>query len=239
MYVINKVYVFDIDGTLTKSRNPIEPKFEEFFFNWMQDKSVVFITGSDKEKTIEQIGERIWKSADFAMQSCGNQVFKNGEEVYKIDWKPEEDLIDFLKDLLLESEYPVRTSNHIEERIGLLNFCVVGRDCTQDQREHYYEWDLPKGERLAFANQIMSAFPDLEASVGGQISIDIHPLGANKGQAKDFIINEYGERAEIHFFGDKMSKGGNDYDLAILLDKPHKKYSVRSWNDTYKFLKEI
>lgn len=238
--MINKqVYVFDIDGTLTASRNPIEPFFEEFFYEWMQDKSVIFITGSDKEKTIEQIGERIWNQADFAMQSCGNHIFQNGKEIYKIDWKPEQDLIQFLEDLLLESEYPIRTSNHIEERIGLLNFCVVGRDCTQKQREEYYHWDFPRGERLAFANQIMTGFPELEASVGGQISIDIHPVGANKGQAKDWILKEYGEKTVIHFFGDKMARGGNDYDLAVLLDKPHKKYSVRNWRDTHKFLKDI
>lgn len=233
------VYVFDIDGTLTKSRNRIEPKFEEFFYNWMQNKHVVFITGSDKEKTIEQIGERIWKDADVAMQSCGNHIFEAGMETYINPWEPDADLLMFLEDLLNESEYTVRTSNHIEERIGLLNFCVVGRDCTQDQREHYYDWDLARGERLKFADQIMEEFPDLEASVGGQISIDIHPVGANKGQAKEWILDKYGKDSIIHFFGDKMAKGGNDYDLARILDKPHRKYSVRNWNDTYKFLKEI
>jgi len=233
------VYVFDIDGTLTKSRNRIEPKFEEFFYNWMQNKHVVFITGSDKEKTIEQIGERVWKDADVAMQSCGNHIFEGGMETYINPWEADADLLLFLEDLLNESEYTVRTSNHIEERIGLLNFCVVGRDCTQDQREHYYDWDLARSERLKFASQIMEEFPDLEASVGGQISIDIHPAGANKSQAKEWILDKYGKGSIIHFFGDKMAKGGNDYDLAIILDKPHKKYSVRNWNDTYKFLKEI
>ena len=233
------VYVFDVDGTLTKSRNKIESKFEEFFYNWMQDKTVIFVTGSDKDKTIEQIGDRIWMSAYACMQSCGNQIFKKGVESYKIDWKPSKELIEFLENLLEESEYPIRTENHIESRTGLLNFCVVGRECTQDQREHYYNWDTPREERLDFANRTMEEFPELEASVGGQISIDIHPLGANKGQAKQWILDEFGEKTTIHFFGDKMAKGGNDYDLAKILDKPHKKYSVRNWNDTLRFLKDI
>jgi len=173
------------------------------------------------------------------MQSCGNHIFEAGMETYKIDWKPSKELVSFLEELLQETDYTVKTSNHIEERIGLLNFSVVGRDCTQDQREAYYKWDTNIGERLEFAEKIMDEFPELEASVGGEISIDIHPKGANKGQAKQWVLDKYGEKTIIHFFGDKMAKGGNDYDLARILDKPHKKYSVRNWNDTYKFLKEI
>ena len=50
-----KNYIFDIDGTLTPSRLPINKNFEIFFINWMKEKNVYLVTGSDKEKTIEQI----------------------------------------------------------------------------------------------------------------------------------------------------------------------------------------
>lgn len=236
---MKNVYVFDVDGTLTPSRLTIDPEFEEFFYNWMQDKNVIFVTGSDAPKTIEQIGERIWNSAYVCMQSCGNQIFKNGEEVYKIDWGPSFELIEYLNKLLSESKYPIRTSNFIEPRVGLLNFSIVGRDCTQDQREHYYKWDTKSGERLEFARKIMDKFEGIEASVGGQISIDIHPEGANKSQAKGWILNEFGKDVIIHFFGDKMDEGGNDYDLAKELTEPHQKYPVKDWKETYKLLQKI
>ena len=45
-------YIFDIDGTLTPSRLKIDPEFEQFFLEWMKDKKVYFVTGSDKDKTI-------------------------------------------------------------------------------------------------------------------------------------------------------------------------------------------
>jgi phosphomannomutase len=232
------VYVFDIDGTLTPSRLRIDSEFEQFFINWMEGKKIVFVTGSDKAKTIEQIGDNIWNSADACLQSCSNHIFEGGVETYKIDWKPSNELISFLEELLQETKYTIKTSNHIEERIGLLNFSIVGRDCTQEQREAYYEWDSKSGERLQFAQQIMDRFPGIEASVGGQISIDIHPLGANKSQAKAWILNNFGQESIIHFYGDKMSPGGNDYDLAKVLQQPHKTYSVTDWKDTMKHLKE-
>jgi len=232
------VYVFDIDGTLTPSRRRIDPEFEQFFIDWMQDKKVVFVTGSDKEKTIEQIGEKVWYAADACLQSCGNHVFEKGVETYKIDWEPSDELIKFLHYVLDHSRYEIRTSNHIEQRTGLLNFSIVGRDCTQEEREEYYEWDTMIGERLQIASDMMLIFKDIEASVGGQISIDIHPLGANKSQAKHWILDKFGEDAVIHFYGDKMSPGGNDYDLAKILNEPHKTYPVTDWKDTMKYLKE-
>ena len=59
-------YIFDIDGTLTPSRLPIDPEFEKFFLEWMKDKKVYFVTGSDKDKTIR------------------NSYIKKGEECAKL-----------------------------------------------------------------------------------------------------------------------------------------------------------
>ena len=50
-------YVFDVDGTLTPSRLVIDSEFEEFFINWIKDKNVYLLTGSDHENTIEQLDE--------------------------------------------------------------------------------------------------------------------------------------------------------------------------------------
>ena len=52
-------YIFDIDGTLTPSRLPIDPDFEIFFQKWLVNKNVYLVTGSDKEKTIEQTVSKV------------------------------------------------------------------------------------------------------------------------------------------------------------------------------------
>ena len=64
----------------------------------------------------------------------------------------------------------------------------------------------------------MQKFPNTEASVGGQISIDIYEKGANKAQ----ILNEIND--PIYFFGDKMEEGGNDYPIAERLKKENRKH---------------
>ena len=82
----------------------------------------------------------------------------------------------------------------------------------------------------------MANFPDLEASIGGQISIDIHPKGANKSQILDDISGT------IYFFGDKTEKGGNDYPIVKRLKKEKrdmKIFSVSNPNETLKILQKL
>ena len=47
-------YVFDVDGTLTPSRQKILPEMEELFLNFISIKPVYLVTGSNYEKTEEQ-----------------------------------------------------------------------------------------------------------------------------------------------------------------------------------------
>jgi phosphomannomutase len=232
------IYLFDIDGTLTPSRLRIDPEFEQFFLQWMKDKDVIFVTGSDKEKTIEQVGEKIWTSASRAYQSCGNAVYQGGQLIHKnqFDLKPE------LKKLLLDfvkwSDCPEQFDNHIEERIGLINFSTVGRSCPQEARDEYYDWDCRNKERETFCKIIEERFPELEATVGGQISIDIYPKGQNKAQVLDDLIGP------ITFFGDKCEPGGNDYPIAYELEKQFEEnnrqcvvHRVKDYKDTWNILK--
>ena len=50
-------FVFDVDGTLTPSRGEIDPEFKQFFDKFCIKNNVYFVTGSDKAKTVEQLGE--------------------------------------------------------------------------------------------------------------------------------------------------------------------------------------
>jgi len=233
------IYLFDIDGTLTPSRLRIDLEFEQYFLQWMKDKDVIFVTGSDKEKTIEQVGEKIWTNASRIYQSCGNAVYQGGQLIHKNHY----DLSPELKKLLLEfvsySECPKQFKNHIEERIGLVNFSPIGRSCPQEAREEYYKWDTKVKERETFCQMIEDKFPELEATVGGQISIDIYPKGQNKGQVLDDL------EGHIVFFGDKCDPGGNDYPVVERLEREwdgtfqmnRTIHRVKNYNETWDILK--
>jgi phosphomannomutase len=74
----------------------------------------------------------------------------------------------------------------------------------------------------------------LTFSIGGQISFDVFPHGWNKTYCLQFIQGKYDN---IHFFGDKIVPGGNDYEIGT--DSRVVSHSVSSWQDTYKLLETM
>ena len=226
-------YLFDVDGTLTPSRLPIDKNFEQFFLNWMKNKNVYLVTGSDKDKTIEQVGEKIWFNVTRAYQSCGNAVYEKGKLIRQSDFKLDVELQRMLFTLQACSDWKHHHGNHIEERIGLVNYSTIGRNCDQSSRNAYYDWDQLKGERKLFCKMIEDTFPHLEASIGGEISIDIYPKGQNKAQ----VLNDL--EGPITFFGDRCEPGGNDYPIVLRIEDKHTVYNVKNWEETYKILGEV
>jgi len=228
--------LFDVDGTLTPSRGRMDPEFK----HWLQTEckhSFRLITGSDPDKTKEQIGEDLWSSC--IMYNCaGNHVFDHGREIFKSDWRLPEDLEWILQARLFASPWMIRTGNHIEHRVGLCNFSILGRNATPEQRKMYYEWDCMTLEREITAKLINMVWgATLEATVAGETGIDIY----KKDTGKDQIITDLLSLAPIHFFGDRQDPAGNDYKLAqtILTKNLGKCYHVQNWQHTWTLLKEL
>lgn len=69
-------YVFDVDGTLTPSRQVINKKFAVWFRKFCQSNHVYLVTGSDRPKTLEQIGNTIYNSCNRVYNCNGNDVWR-------------------------------------------------------------------------------------------------------------------------------------------------------------------
>ena len=131
-------YVFDVDGTLTHARKEMTPEFHEWFLNWMKGKNVYLVTGSDRPKTIEQIGTKIVDSCNMAFQCAGNDVWRKGVPIAQTNFNEPDDMIEWLNNELTNSRYPNRWGNHIEKRVGVINFCVAGRNMPEEERDEYF-----------------------------------------------------------------------------------------------------
>ena len=222
---MNRIFIFDIDGTLTPSRQRMTEDFAKFFDKWSNKNKYYLVTGSDLDKTKEQLPIAYIDRAEAIFTCCGNQMWRDNELIYDNKFKVTKKLNKLLGTILSNSVYPQRYGNHIEDRGSMVNFSIVGRDCTQKQRDEYFKYDNEKGERQIISNAIKEKFPDLDAVIGGQISIDIYPKGKDKSQILDVIKQDrLVTPDEYIFIGDRIEKGGNDYPLAKLLqiqDKPY------------------
>jgi phosphomannomutase len=220
-------YVFDVDGTLTPSRQKIDKEFAEVFWNFCTSNEVYLVTGSDREKTCEQLTSQILNSVELSFNCAGNEVWEKNQLLRKNDWIAPESLILFLEKELRNSKFTPKTGKHIEQRNGMLNFSIVGRNCSLLERKNYVVWDSKEDERNTIAERVRQAFPELDVFVGGETGLDIFEKGKGKAQCLEYIRTSNND--VIHYFGDQIFPGGNDYDIAMECDVHH---SVSSWNNT-------
>lgn len=228
-------FIFDVDGTLTPSRQVIDSDFAIFFTKFCENNDVYLVTGSDYGKTEEQLGKTIMNAVKVCYNCSGNDVWIQGVNVRTGTWTISKELRKFLNSWLQSSRFPIRTANHIEQRPGCANFSVVGRNCSIKERAEYILWDKSKRERETICYQINTTFSGITATIGGETGIDIYPTGCDKGQ----IAYEFNSFDKLYFFGDKTQPGGNDYALAQLLSFPSVTFAVTDWEHTYKILKTL
>ena len=74
---MDRVYILDVDGTLTPSRRMMVEDFLEFFNGWSKRNSFWLVSGSDLDKIKEQVPEYILELADGLFTCCGNQFYKD------------------------------------------------------------------------------------------------------------------------------------------------------------------
>ena len=245
---MKKVYIFDVDGTLTPSRQRMTEDFARFFEEWSKRNPFYLVTGSDIEKMDEQVPDVFMERTEGIFTCGGNELWRFDphivnfpfDRVYQNKFKPPETLLTYLGELIRFSETPVMSTNHRENRGSLLNFSVVGRDCTLEERQKYFEWDNKVGERKEIAEYITKTWPKLDAVIGGQISIDIVPKGRDKSQILKHIQEKQNADKYI-FLGDRIEEGGNDYPLAKLMGKTDgcRYYKVEGYKETKQILESL
>lgn len=232
---MKRAFVFDVDGTITPSRQKIDPEFEKYFIEFCRNHDVYLVTGSDRPKTLEQVGRDIYDACQGVYQCNGNELWKSTWLVKKNDWMLPYKIKKYLTNVLYKSKYPVKTGRHLELRSGMINFSVVGRNANDEQRKEYYEWDLVNKERIKIVNELNKKNEELSAVIGGMISIDIYPKSADKSQ----IVKDLKHYDNVQFFGDRIEDNGNDHSLALVLRLSNlgEGHQIVDWKDTWNRIK--
>tara|TARA_Y100001937_G_scaffold15721_1_gene21512 strand:- start:6 stop:698 length:693 start_codon:yes stop_codon:yes gene_type:complete len=228
-------YIFDVDGTLTPSRQVIDSSFQAFMIVFCAKHDVYLVTGSDRQKTVDQLGLDICYRAKRVYNCSGADVWEKGNNIYRSSWKLPIDVRKFLEEELTKSKFPIRCGLHIEERPGGINFSILGRagGVNLVEREEYVKWDINTNERRDIASRLKDKFPDLNVQIGGQTGLDISD--GDKSQ----ILRDFEPQDILHFYGDKLKEGENDYPLGQAIKEKNwgMVHEVTDFHDTWDLLK--
>ena len=99
---MDKIYIFDVDGTLTPSRQPMTKEFQKFFSEWVKNNKFYLVTGSDIEKLQEQMCY-FDIEAEALFTCCGNEMWIpdphivniSAYTVYQNEFKPPNQLLTY------------------------------------------------------------------------------------------------------------------------------------------------
>ena len=247
---MDTIYLFDVDGTLTPAKSGIDHRFAKQFLKWAETREVYIVSGGSFNRIIDQLGRPILDQMHGVFACMGNEYYKNlhnksdgyseWTKVYRNGFtiKDKQKLFDYLECIVMDSPFHIKTGRHYEERVGMVNFSVVGRNATMKQRKAYEEYDAKFQERKKIVEKLSKKFKGIDFVIGGAVSVDIFIEGNDKSQVIDRAFKDKLSSHRIVFVGDRITYPGNDHSLASAL-QPHKNghaIEVESWKDTERLL---
>ncbi|SGZ21665.1 BQ5605_C021g09398 [Microbotryum silenes-dioicae] len=200
------VCLFDVDDTLTPARRKSSK-----YSNKSVPKLPLVVGGSDLRKITEQLALNGQDNDfNFCFPENGLIAIKLGKQLKSasfINFIGEEKykkMVRIILHYIVDLDIPIKRGTLIEFRNGMINV---------QERNNFEKYDMEAKVRATFIEALKKEFADygLTYSIGGQISFDVFPDGWNKTYALRHI--EADNFREIHFFGDKTYKGGNDYEI--------------------------
>lgn len=207
-----KVIAFDLDGTLTQHKQPLEPKNYETLVR-LAEKYTLIMAGAGQAR-------RIFNQLDkFPMDIIGNYGLQYAT------YNPETKDIDIVRDEVFpcDRETIEKKVTAAREKYGFTQFAgdnvefhpsgcvtfpILG---TKAKQEDKLAFDPDRIKRRKIYDEIVALFSDYNVFVGGSSSFDMAPKPYNKYYALDLYCKEKGlSHDEVVFVGDDYGLGGND-----------------------------
>jgi len=217
-----KLFIFDLDGTLTESKSAISPKTAKLLSSLLENKKVAIISGGKFDQFKKQIlaGNKISKTkytnlSAFPTNSTSHFVYKNNkwEKKYEEKLSLEEIsiILSALKDLRSSPIYkqPERTYGKIIENRGTqVTFSATGQHTPLNIKT---KWNKSSDSRPRYINFLKKKLKNFAIRSAGLTSIDINRKGIDKSYGVKKILKELNIRkTDAVFIGDAFYSGGND-----------------------------
>lgn len=218
---MKRLIAFDLDGTLAKSKQAIEPDMAEALADLLTVADVAVISGGDWPQFEKQVASRLPERANrsrlWLMPTTGTKLytFRDGQwapvyaELFSADEKAKI-IAAFEASLAATGFTPERTwGERIEDRGSQITFSALGQQAPLEAKE---QWDPDHAKRKVIQADLKQRLPGLAINMGGATSIDITREGVDKGYGLKKLRDESGIPLDAMLFvGDAIFPGGNDY----------------------------
>lgn len=218
----SKLIMFDLDGTLTESKQPLAKEMAALLAQLLASTRVAVISGGALPQFLKQIVAELPRGANLAnlyiLPTSGAALheYRNGDwkkiyeerlsekeariiETAMHDAAIETGVIDFSKPAYGE---------RVEYRGSQVTLSALGQQAPLAEKK---AWDPDHSKRRALQAYIAERLPEFTVRVGGATSVDVTKRGIDKA----YGIRKLCERlniieSETLYIGDELDAGGND-----------------------------
>lgn len=218
--------VFDIDGTLTRSKLPLESEMAEFLCRLMEKHMVAIISGASYEQFKRQILDHLACSSErmknlYLLPTDGTIFCHNDRWQCENDAPLSREERECIKSAFENIFEASRLSNPaqiygelIEDRGAHFNFSALGQDAPIELKE---KWDPDHKKRKQIVEVLKRTLSDFSIHIAGTTSIEITRYGIDKAYGLNKLMGKTGvPKEKILYVGDKFFKGGNDEPVMAL-----------------------
>jgi phosphomannomutase len=217
---MKKLIVFDLDGTLAKSKSSLDAEMSTLLRDLLGVVKVAVISGGDWPQFEEQVLSHLPHDAGLEnlslLPTCGTKYFRysgDWKKIYSEDFTADEKkkIIDSLRQAFQASGFQVEKvwGEVIEDRGSQITLSALGQHAPLDEK---VKWDPDFAKRKKIKAVLDPLLPGFSVRLGGATSIDVTKPGIDKAYGMRKLRDTLGiSLKEMIYVGDALFPGGNDY----------------------------
>ncbi|PRH86259.1 HAD family hydrolase [Labrys okinawensis] len=218
---MKKLVIFDLDGTLAKSKSAIDAEMAALLGQLLTVAQVAVISGGDWPQFEKQFLANLPAGDRFdrlhLLPTCGTKFFhfdgSNWVPVYREDLSAEDKqrIVAALEAAFEQAGFkPERIwGERIEDRGSQITMSALGQEAPLEAK---HSWDPDFKKRTILKTYLDKSIPDFSVRMGGATSIDVTRQGIDKAYGIAKLRDRLGIAIEeMIFAGDALFPGGNDY----------------------------
>ncbi|MEY4747126.1 MAG: hypothetical protein RLZZ416_175 [Candidatus Parcubacteria bacterium] len=230
---------FDLDNTLTPSRQPMKREHGELFARLCEQKDVVAVSGQELKSFHSQLPAAA-AGRYYVLAQVGNHAYaKDGSTLW--EEKPNAEQTDLVLAFIrkLRQAYPreIRDENDIVELRGsLIGYSLIGHHEDPVKKAALDPGSVGRKKMLAAFGDDVKRLHDagIDVTPAGTTTIEFFLAGKNKGfNIKRLLAHERWRADESLYIGDELEPGRNDESVIGIVPT----HAVRNPDETFDFIK--
>lgn len=218
---LKKIIAFDLDGTLTESKQPMTAEIAELIDKLCAKYKVAIISGGSFQRFMEQFVHQLKNTTNLILLptsgSCRYEFDKDTK-----DWKQtyshpflqgiKEKVIEEFKKIISDKTFEIPEKHfgpYVEDRGNQITLSALGQNAPNEEKKL---WDPHSIKRLKIRERLENFIPEIDAHIGGMTSVDVLPKGFDKAVGLKLLLEDSAlSTKDMLFIGDSVFEGGNDY----------------------------